>query len=395
MLSANGLYGHIRINTAKSLLLLLGFGALIATYWFAACLAWTALTYLADLSGPPTTAAIAFDAILATAASQALANWHIPLTVTIVWFSTAWLFYGAMIRAATGAHPVTRRDAPDLYKRVERLSIAAGLPMPRVEIMETSALNAYASGLSPSDATIAVTRGLLDTLEPRELDAVLAHEIVHIRNRDVRLMVFALIFAGGIAMAGDLIMRMLSRKRSSAWSAADFDTGGWDARGHSRSGGLGAPALVAVAGALLVAAATLALSHLGAIMTRLAISRAREFMADAGAVELTRDADALISALGKIAGRDYVPSASDTMSAMMISSSVDEDDFVEQLLSTHPSIASRIAALSQHAGGLVLSPRHRCPRPRRVRSAARPHDVSTGPPASSHPLKPPRLSTSP
>ncbi len=368
MLPTNGLYGHIRDNTFKSALLLAGFGALIAAYWFAACLAFSAVAYLFDLSSPPVSAAAAFDRIMATAAARTLDNWLVPVVLTAVWFLLAWHFYGWMIRAATGARPVTRREAPDLYKRVERLAIAAGLPMPRVEIMETQALNAYAAGLGPDDATVAVTRGLLETLDPRELDAVLAHEMVHIRNRDVRLMVFALIFAGGITLGGSLVAHLINQRRGNSWSSSDFDTGGFGVRGHHRNGGLGAPALVAVAGALLVAAATLALTHVGAIMTRLAISRAREFMADAGAVELTKDPDALISALAKISGHDYVPGASDTMSAMMISSSFDEEDIFEELFSTHPPVASRIAALSTHAGGLQLPPRRRFIRPQRAQA---------------------------
>ena len=107
-----------------------------------------------------------------------------------------------------------------------------------------------------------------------------------------------------------------------------------------------------------VAFATMALSHMGAVMTRLAISRSRELMADAGAVELTKDADALISALLKISGNDHVPVASEGLAALMISASFDADDFVEVLFSTHPTVEARVAALAQHAGG-IASPRAR------------------------------------
>ena len=101
-----------------------------------------------------------------------------------------------MIRAGTGARPAVRRLEWELYNTVENLAIAAGMPMPAVEIIETDALNAYASGLGTIDASIAVTRGLLDTLTKDELEAVLAHELTHIRNRDVRLMMVAIIFVG-------------------------------------------------------------------------------------------------------------------------------------------------------------------------------------------------------
>lgn len=373
MLPVNGLYGHIRANTLRSALLLAGFAGLVGAYWLGLCLAWTAIGFVTDFASPAVSSAETFDAIAARAWERALDRWYVPVAATAVWFAIAWLFYGAIIRASTGAHPVSRRESPRLHAMVERIAIAAGLPTPRLEIMETAALNAYAAGLSPEDATIAVTRGLLETLEPRELEAVIAHEMVHIRNRDVRLMVIALIFAGGITLLGSLIARLLERPRSGAWSAGDFDTGGgWSsADGHHRGlGASGAPAFVAIIGALLVAAATMALTHVGAIMTRLAISRARELMADAGAVELTKDPDALISALRKISGNDYVPVASDDMTALMISASFDADDFVEALFATHPTVEARVAALARHAGGLESPPSRRRTfrRPLRIRA---------------------------
>ncbi|MDX2156645.1 MAG: M48 family metalloprotease [Hyphomicrobiaceae bacterium] len=379
MLPANGLYGHIRNNSLKSALLLAGFGVLIAAYWLAACLGWSALVAFFDPLVGSGTPAAASDAIFLEARRRALAAWHVPVIVTLGWFAVAGLFYGAMIRAATGARPLTRREAPALYATVERLAIAAGLPTPRIEIMETSAFNAYASGLAPSDATIAVTRGLLETLEPRELEAVVAHEMAHIKNRDVRLMVVALIFAGGITLVGELIAKLFQSRRANAWNAgSDFDTGDWSASGSHRSGGLGAggvPALVGVVAALLVAAATLAIAHVGAIMTRMAISRTRELLADAGAVELTKNPDALISALSKISRRDVVAGATESMAAMMISNGFDEDDPVAALFATHPPVAARIEALSRYAGGLRLPPRQR----RRLRPQVAPdRNTATG-----------------
>lgn len=359
MLPAAGLYGHMRANTLKSVALLAGFTVLVAAYWWAGCLAWSALAQLIDFTAPPTASAQdAFEALTAGATRTALALWYVPVLATSIWFAIASLFYAVLVRSATGARPLSRRAAPGLYNRIERLAIAAGLPMPRVEIIETQALNAYAAGLWPDEATIAVTRGLIEKLEPRELDAVLAHEIVHIKHGDVRLMVVALVFAGGITLVGDLVTRLFASRGGGSWSAGDFDGGHWSSEAH-RPGSVGAggfPALFAVLGALLVAAATLAISHVAAILTRLAISRSREFLADAGAVELTKDPDALMSALVKISRRDWVPGACESARALMISQAVDEDDFVASLFSTHPSLEARLAALSAYAGGR-LSPK--------------------------------------
>jgi heat shock protein HtpX len=357
MLAVNGLYGHIRRNTLISCLLLAGFGVLIAVYWYAWCLAYSAI--LAPFADGPAWAnwRAAYDAIDAAARARAVSGWYVPLVIVATWFAVAWRWHARIIRTATGARPVQRREAPKLYNAVENIAIAAGLPMPLIEIMESSALNAYAAGLTPTDATIAVTRGLLDRLDQRELEAVIAHEMTHIRNRDVRLLVIALIFTGCLTLLGDGISAWRNRRRrGSFWSPIEGASGGdWS------GGGAGAVVLaeeeaavagiVGVAVAATVTVATLAIVHAGALLSQFGISRSREFMADAGAVELTKDPDALISALRKIAGHDAVPLASEGMRAMMISAGHDQDDFVEALLATHPPIAARIDCLMQHGGG--------------------------------------------
>ncbi len=385
MLPANGLYGHIRLNSLKSLVLLAVFVLLIAGYWYAGCLAWHGLDYLFHPLRVTDPATGTFDHLAKEAWRTALARWHVPLLIACGWLIVAGLFYRTLVRFATGAKSISRRECPALYNSVERLAIAAGLPMPAVEVIETSALNAYASGLSPDEASIAVTRGLLKRLTPRELDAVLAHEITHIKNHDVKLMIVALVFTGGITLLGSLAWRMLANARSGGWRAGDFDVGGWSHGGQHRSGALGAsgaPAFAGAIAALLVAAMTLAISHVGAIMTRFAISRAREFVADAGAVELTKDPDALMSALLKISGNDWVPGTPDTFAAMMISSSFDNEDFVEQLFSTHPTIEARIAALRQYAGARASI--------QRQQGEARPEPTASAVPSSAFGLRPAR-----
>jgi heat shock protein HtpX len=389
MLQVDGLYGHIRRNTLKSAGLLGGFGVLIAAYWYAACLVWSVFAYLQEFGLVNIAASEIFNEIAGRALVRALDRWWIPTAIIALWFAISWLFHGAMIRAATGARAVPRRENPALYNLVENVAITAGLPMPRVEIMETSALNAYAAGLTPATSTVAVTRGLLEALDKDELEAVIAHEITHIKNRDVRLMVIALIFAGGITFLGDLIQWFFTRRRDSYWSdysgtGDSSGSGGWssggggggdsDGEGSSIPGGA---ALLGILGVLLVATVTMAISHMSALLVQLGISRSREFLADAGAAELTKNPDAMIRALQKISGHDELPVASEQLRAMMISRALDSDDFIEGLYATHPPIEKRIESLVRHAGGRVTPRSERRVRGSTARPAEAPADAAS------------------
>jgi len=223
--------------------------------------------------------------------------------------------------------------------------------MPALQIIDSPALNAYASGLREGNYRIAVTRGLLDTLSDDELEAVLAHELTHIRNRDTQLMVIAVIFAGIFAFFGDLLIRGWDfpygwaprSKEPGPWgsrgsaSGRDSDSGG----GRSRDGGGGA--LLAIAVAVAIILITWGVSTL----IRLALSRSREFLADAGSAELTKNPDALVRALRKIeanAAMD-VPSR---MEAFFIQNPVAAR--VSGLFSTHPTVGDRVEALQRYAG---------------------------------------------
>jgi heat shock protein HtpX len=219
--------------------------------------------------------------------------------------------------------------------------------MPRIEIMETGALNAYAAGLSPDEAVVAVTRGLLDTLDKRELEAVLAHEMSHIRSYDVQLMMVAAVFAGGLTIVGDGLWQMLkgAGSRTEGRTSDDMpDTE--DYALTSRGGGHSSKQNGSLAIAVVLAIAVLAIVHVLAKLSRFALSRARELNADAGAVELTKDADALVSALMKIGRSDVpMPDLPAVVAPMMISAAA------AGLFATHPPIEERIAALEAHAGG--------------------------------------------
>jgi heat shock protein HtpX len=304
-----------------------------------------------------------FEEIVQGALWQFRTSWPIAMIAAAVWFAIAYFTHQTLIGMATGAKGVTRTEAPKLYNVLENLCISRGLPMPALQIIETPALNAYASGLREGQYLIAVTRGLVDTLADDELEGVLAHELTHIRNRDTQLMVIAIIFAGIFAFFGDMIVRgwdfpygwsPTPKRQRSPWESQDSQSsgGGWttggsdregrDGGGRSSSGGAGALLAIALAIAIIL------ISWGVSTLIRLALSRSREFLADAGSAELTKNPDALIRALRKIEANAKldVPSR---MEAFFIENPM--AGRISGLFSTHPSINDRVAALTRFAGG--------------------------------------------
>ncbi len=335
MLAVTGLYGHMRRNAQKSILLLLGFFVLVALFWLAWCIIFAAL-FDGGLAGK--TKSPTLIAILQSGLSRAAAGWWIAPLFTGAWFAIAWRFHDNIVSAATGAKPATRIDEPRLYNLVENLAISIGMPTPRIEIMPADGLNAYAAGLGPQSAVIGVTRGLLDKLNDSELEAVLAHEMTHIRNSDVRLMAVATIFAGGLTILGRTFLRL----RAVSPDATGYGLGQFGSRSSkSRESGPKGAAIIAI----VIAIALLALTHVLSLLIKFAISRSREFMADAGAVELTHNPDAMISALLTISQNDSLPNVDKGVMAMMISAEA------AGAFATHPPITERIRALQTYADG--------------------------------------------
>jgi heat shock protein HtpX len=248
------------------------------------------------------------------------------ILVALVWFAIAYLFNQVIIDVATGARKVERADEPELYNLLENLCISRGLKTPTLRIIESDGMNAFASGLHEGRFSVTVTRGLLQNLTKPELEAVLAHELTHILNRDVRTMVVAGVFAGIITLICQMIFRAIQ----------------W---GGVRGGRKGGAALFVIV-ALVVAA----VGYLLAIVIRMAISRSREYVADAGSVELTKNPDAMISALQKVSGHAHLD-APQSMRAMFLE---DREDGILGLFATHPPIDKRIAALRAYAGGRLI-----------------------------------------
>ncbi len=266
-------------------------------------------------------------------AADALAQaWPFAIAGAILWFGIAYAFYQTIIDAATGAHVVERMAEPRLYNLFENLCISRGIKTPALRIMEVEGMNAFATGLHEGQYSVTVTRGLMNALNDQELEAVLAHELTHIRNRDVRLLVIAVVFVGIFSFVGEIAFRGL-------WHSG----GGMRSRRSSGGRNSGGGAIVAI----IVALAMIAVSYALAIVIRFALSRHREYLADAGSVELTKNPDAMISALQKISGNAAVNAPSEVRE-MFIENP--HSDFAS-LFATHPPIEKRIEMLALYGGG--------------------------------------------
>jgi heat shock protein HtpX len=322
-MAAYGLYTHIQSNKRRSIALLIGLFLLVYMLVYAGALAAEALSYDASLEWFLRKAWLDF--------LQA-APW--ATIGTIAWIIIAYYFHQSMIDAVTGGREVTRTEEPRLYNLLENLCISRGITMPKLKLVDDDALNAFATGMNEKQYSITVTSGLLARLDDAEMEAVLGHELTHIRNGDVRMLVIAVIIAGVVSFFAELAFRM--------W----FNTGfGWGRRsrddGEDRGkGGAGI--------AILIAIGLVVLAYVLSIVIRFALSRSREFLADAGSVELTKNPDAMIMALRKIEGRGELPGATSAVMEMCIDNP--RTGFGE-LFDTHPPIDKRIEALIKFAGG--------------------------------------------
>lgn len=318
MSPAFGLYTHIQSNRRRSAFLIGGLFVLVYAIAYAAALLARGFSGAGEVGAEFEGAAadMVFVAPLATIG-------------VLLWIAIAYRFHQKMIDVITGSRPASPADDPKLFRMLESLCISRGMRTPALKIMESDALNAFASGLNENQYAITLTRGLVERLEDAEIEAVIAHELTHIRNEDVRLMVIAGIVAGVISFIGEMTFRSLRhgpRMRGGS--------------GGKRGGGAVVVVLVAVAIILLAWALSLVI--------RFALSRSREFLADAGAVELTKNPDAMISALLKIERRAELEGAPAAVMEMCVENP--RRGFTA-LLATHPDISSRVQALELHAGG--------------------------------------------
>lgn len=317
-MGAYGLKTHIWNNNFKSLLLLVLFPVLILALIYAGLLLWAGY-----VEGRSAQAGFAF-------AAKTFPR-TIPFTLAGVgiWFGIAFMGHQAMIDMATKSKSVTKSEEPRPYRLLENLCISRGITMPKLKIIDTPVMNAFASGLNGKNYTITLTRGLMEELDDGELEAVIGHELSHIKNRDVRLLVIAIIFVGIISFFGEGIVRSMFRTNMSRISRT------------RRGGEVNAAVLI------IIAIFIMAIAYSLAMLTRFALSRRREYLADAGAVELTRNPDAMIRALQKISGRAKL-NASMEIREMAFEN---PKTGIADLFATHPPIEKRIAALVEYAGG--------------------------------------------
>ena len=258
----------------------------------------------------------------------------IMAAASVGWSLISLAFGSRLVLAMAEAKAIDKGDAPQLFNVVEEMSIAAGVPMPKVMVMETETPNAFATGTSTSNAAIVVTRGLLDTLTRDELQGVVGHEMGHIANLDTRYMTIVGVTVGLIALVADMILRSLQ------WGRYRNNRSDGDRKG----GGSGFLIVV-----LLVVAV---LAPLAAKAVQMAVSRQREYLADATSVQFTRNPNGLISALTKLeAAAKPFPGVSNATQHLFIVNPVQRvTPATSALMATHPDIAARIARLRNLGG---------------------------------------------
>jgi len=257
---------------------------------------------------------------------------YVAVFISIFMNFAAYWWSDKIALSVSGATPITREQATDLYRTVENLCITAGLPMPRIHIMQADQINAFATGRNPEHAAIAVTTGALRKLNNEELEGVIAHELSHIGNRDILISSVVVVLAGVIAMTADIAMRMTF-----------FGGGRRKSNNGGGGGGIG----------MIIGLIAIIIAPIAATIIRLAVSRQREYLADTSGVLLTRYPDGLANALEKIRrDSEPFPHTHTATAHLFIGNPLNEDDkdkpsFFAKLFMTHPPLSDRIKRLRE------------------------------------------------
>ena len=332
-----GIQTQIQRNNLYTVLLLLLFPAiLLGMVWVFLALISYFGTYYYDEYGNMVNV---FDAATVNEYFLHAAPWVIGGVA--VWFLIAYCFNSSMVKHATGARPLERRENPRVYNIVENLCIAGGMEMPKVCVVDDPQLNAFASGIDRKSYTVTVTTGLLQVLDDEELAGVIGHELTHIRNRDTRLLITSIVFVGIVSAVMGMVMHVI---QNIFW----FGGGNRRVGGDSDNKNSG----IAVIVVLLVGLLCSAIAYVFVLLTRFAISRKREFMADAGGAELCQNPLALASALRKIShapGLGHVE-REDVAQLFIIHPHRHAQSMMDKisgLFATHPSTEERIRLLEQ------------------------------------------------
>lgn len=244
-----------------------------------------------------------------------------------LWFLIAWWGHASFIRMATGSKPLERKDDKRVYNLVENLCIQLGIPTPKIYIIEDDSLNAFASGINNKTYAVSLSRGIINKLDDDELEGVIAHELTHIQNRDVRLLIVSIIFVGIFAFLAELALRSIR-----------FSGGG---SSRKKDGGY----------IVLIIIVVTAVCYFLSLFLRFGISRKREYLADAGAAEMTKKPYALANALRKIDEDPYIEAVKSRDVAQLF---IDNPQTEKQtkaafagMFATHPPIKKRIELLDQ------------------------------------------------
>jgi heat shock protein HtpX len=250
--------------------------------------------------------------------------------VCLVWFLIAYFANTVIINSATGSKPLERRDNKRVYNLVENLCMTTHMDMPKINVIEDSSLNAFASGLNKKTFTVTLSRGIIDRLNDQELEAVIAHELTHIRNNDVKVLIVSIVFVGIFSFLTQILFRTLLHGR-------------FQSRSNNKNEGGGAIVL------LLIALLLAAIGYFFTILMRFAISRNREYMADAGSAEMTKNPLALASALRKISADPYIEAVErKDVAQLFIDNPLKKGaSFINEIFATHPPINKRIKVLEQ------------------------------------------------
>lgn len=311
-------------NNMRSLLLLLLFPCLVIGLVFVFCYLLTMLAVKDD--------GITQNQLLSYSTAMFVHLVPYVLGGVLLWFVIAYFANNSIINSATGSQPLERKENKRVYNLVENLCMSQGMKMPKINIIQDDSLNAFASGINQRTYTVTLSKGIIDKLNDEELEAVIAHELSHIRNHDVRLLIISIVFVGIFAMLAQMALR--------AAYYSSFTTSRRDEKGN---------------GAILILLLTMVVAGIGyffSTLMRFAISRKREFLADAGAAEMTKNPLALASALRKISADPDIEAVSREDVAQLFIQHPGKQaksalSGLSGLFATHPPIEKRIQILEQ------------------------------------------------
>lgn len=312
-------------NNIRSVFLLCLFPLLVMVLLFAFCY----LLHLLTMSDDDTTQAD----VLRYSTEMFIVWAPYVLGGVLIWFIIAYFANTFIINSATGSRPLSRMENKRVYNLVENLCMSQGMKMPKINIIEDDSLNAFASGINERTYTVSLSRGIIDKLDDEELKAVIAHELSHIRNHDVRLMIISIVFVGIFSMLSQIALRTIyyssfGRKR------------------NDKNGGM----IILIY--FLIVLVLAAIGYFFATLMRFAISRKREYLADAGSAEMTKNPLALASALRKIAADPDIEAVDREDVAQLFIESPGKQSKgllsrLSRLFDTHPPIEKRIQILEQ------------------------------------------------